>query len=1241
MSINNEETIGKLIDLLDAEKLSVVVGAGFSKNASPKFLTWKELLKDMVIEMYGSMARELVEYVKVRGSNKEQRFWKDFVDQFINEKGYLTIASEYVKRHGYREVIDEYIEARTPLVIEDRDRFYTKLNGTKHEVDLNTHDQLLAVKWNNVYTFNYDNLLDVVGGAERHKVLEEEIIELEKNVSDIDLRLVVIEEELGRIEKVEDAKSQLKDTFNNKESPISSGIRTNELRVIDKKSLIVEQSDLKGKKNINKLAIESKKSEQNNLYYLVQNSFDLSLRKKQNIIKLHGTVRKAKCEKYGFDNDPRCHYIITADDYENYQEKHEAFVNLMRIALLQDSFCLIGFSGDDPNFTSWLCWVRDILDRRSVENKEEKVFFIDVSGHPLSESKKLFFKNHYIKHVPLFSDPQEATPSKIKEALNQLFQKLNRKGKAVKEVQQYTDFWQEYNFNPPKNDDSYLYGLKRKMISEVWNNREFNRLPRLELDYIGIKQRVMSDLILRIKEGKVNEDIAKLFILAFKEFFIPLNTVIDNDMLAALPDLFKPYPDISEELELLYLRSLNLTGRNISELTRNRTSDAIVYESILNAAFHFDFTSMNQQLNRWNPGGLRWKSGKIALISYFNSKIDSSNSEYEKTSETNIQEYIYFLDTKLIATFGKEWTSKSDEFYIIHDKERNTIGQNLNRLDDNIKHLTKKLSEQKVDLSPRGNTSRTYYLGDNMSLKYSIQYLQVIIEVGLPLQEVGITHIKKEDWYRAFKNIYTRYPYPCLFYSLQYGGDENFLKRIAEDYVYSNELSAIHDEMLSYCLKAYQMPETPNNIKQGILSFTPLFFKKVSPSSWRKDFERIVNTFDLLNRNPNRNIGNPTYNFLYIGLQYTSSQIFKIKIANKILSLGNKIDHIDNHILIAARSNLNKKFKQRVKVTYIDQLIETLEQVSQYYVLFNLQDFLSPSQKEKLVAKLVQFNFKSCNEEGMLEASSRLSQLNLLLARKIERALIENSLLWHNGINYDHEKRYIGYGRDFIKVSKVQNHISFSRSTVLTIFSKLKESLNSIKSVLEDGRELFIFKSYWARLVLEMQLFLRVNLPILKFEKEFEKVSKLVEETYHQLSKSESIMSSLISNDDYKVREGIQKLVFEVDSFGVQKFISEYLVVVNRIASKANPGLNSCINNFASVMQYHFEDIDKELFKPFVINILVQYGEYFSNPEAMWDISAKKEDVEDAMLQLNNVACEWNVGNKYWSGHKRIFKVSE
>lgn len=82
-----KDTIEQLIKLADEKKLSVVVGAGFSKNASPKYLSWKELLKDMILEMFGFMARNTAEYAKIRGSNNEQRFWNCFVDQIIAEKG--------------------------------------------------------------------------------------------------------------------------------------------------------------------------------------------------------------------------------------------------------------------------------------------------------------------------------------------------------------------------------------------------------------------------------------------------------------------------------------------------------------------------------------------------------------------------------------------------------------------------------------------------------------------------------------------------------------------------------------------------------------------------------------------------------------------------------------------------------------------------------------------------------------------------------------------------------------------------------------------------------------------------------------------------------------------------------------------------------------------------------------------------------------------------------------------------
>ena len=37
------------------------------------------------------------------------------------------------------------------------------------------------------------------------------------------------------------------------------------------------------------------------------------------------------------------------------------FVNLARQVLLENELCLLGFSGDDPNFIEWSGWVRDQL----------------------------------------------------------------------------------------------------------------------------------------------------------------------------------------------------------------------------------------------------------------------------------------------------------------------------------------------------------------------------------------------------------------------------------------------------------------------------------------------------------------------------------------------------------------------------------------------------------------------------------------------------------------------------------------------------------------------------------------------------------------------------------------------------------------------------------------------------------------------------------------------------------------
>lgn len=44
----------KLKEKLDTGQKSVIIGAGFSRNASDLFPLWTDLLEDMVLDLYGS-----------------------------------------------------------------------------------------------------------------------------------------------------------------------------------------------------------------------------------------------------------------------------------------------------------------------------------------------------------------------------------------------------------------------------------------------------------------------------------------------------------------------------------------------------------------------------------------------------------------------------------------------------------------------------------------------------------------------------------------------------------------------------------------------------------------------------------------------------------------------------------------------------------------------------------------------------------------------------------------------------------------------------------------------------------------------------------------------------------------------------------------------------------------------------------------------------------------------------------
>jgi hypothetical protein len=84
-------------------------------------------------------------------------------------------------------------------------------------------------------------------------------------------------------------------------------------------------------------------------YGRVLSESDLPLARGRRLIKLHGTLPDLQG------------LVITEDDFRNYATEHAPFVNLVRNLMSENICCLIGFSGDDPNFLSWSGWVRDHL----------------------------------------------------------------------------------------------------------------------------------------------------------------------------------------------------------------------------------------------------------------------------------------------------------------------------------------------------------------------------------------------------------------------------------------------------------------------------------------------------------------------------------------------------------------------------------------------------------------------------------------------------------------------------------------------------------------------------------------------------------------------------------------------------------------------------------------------------------------------------------------------------------------
>ena len=168
--------------------------------------------------------------------------------------------------------------------------------------------------------------------------------------------------------------------------------------------------------NWDTLLEQATRNQEANDYSLVRNREEHSLYDSPRIVKLHGSL------------DGHYPLIVTRNDYECYPKTHSVFVNDVQHSMIRNYFCLLGFSGDDPNFENWARWVRENLkgsgpkiylagwlaldDERVEELKTElNVTTIDLSRHP--EAAQWSEDERYAEATKRILDYLEHGPSSL------------------------------------------------------------------------------------------------------------------------------------------------------------------------------------------------------------------------------------------------------------------------------------------------------------------------------------------------------------------------------------------------------------------------------------------------------------------------------------------------------------------------------------------------------------------------------------------------------------------------------------------------------------------------------------------------------------------------------------------------------------------------------------------------------------------------------------------------------------
>lgn len=1156
-------------------EMSVLIGSGFSKNIDKDmFPTWWELLYDLTYEL---CRYEIDEQIKNISSTENKKKETDrIIGNYLDKEGYLNVVSKYIKKKGYREAITTYIEDRTPYIDNRKGEKYLINKSRNIEKKLNPnvfnlHKMLLNLNWNNIYTTNYDTMLEEAYDFNMLKEMEVLKIDLITEINNIENDLKELKKEVSHFEKITE---KIKEAKGNEIIGVNQKIDDNKVSNIsdEEKNYYNQIANLNGKIFSLERQVEYKTKELEKVELaiyssitIVKSSSDLSVKRNRNIIKLHGSLRELETE-YGFDFDNKLQYIIAKEDYQSYPQKHEAFTQLMRISLLQESFCLIGFSGNDPNFIEWVKWVRDILSRNTENKSEPKIFLINInSTKDDEEGLKLFYQNYKIAKISLA----------IEEVRNFLTDKTevnNDNGDTKKLFESFFTFLDTGNYSAPKNFietkrlEEYHNSWKGasikyqdfkssiKNIIDNYNLIKSNGKQDLIYDYsnhyTNNNQRdiiyLLSSIIVEAEEFE-KQKILEVFLLAIKNLSIPYDLILCNENKNDLKRTELECSRFKLGKKLSYLKNIsNLI--NVKPMEDNKET----YLDILFCLFSFDFEGLQKRIENWKPRQSVDIIRKAGLLSFFDCKKGFDYLKLKK-EKFDFETFSYQLYYNEYCKYFNPQIRFDDDIFSDSFKKIKRLG--FESVFEIISNQINGLKEDEEKINKYGynrfSTSVSWSLSkDENNIFKATRVLNLMVDFCIPISFTNTAFIDYRKWYKVFQLIYEYYPFPSLLYSL-YFNDEKMIRRIAQDFIFSKHLENEVNLILPKILKAYLNKTIPIRIRRSAIILCSELLVSVPVRLWENHFEQLYKSVKFKDQIFD-SVRNEEYYFFVEGIKYLQDAKLIMLIVKDLIQLDTSVA-LNLLTKFFANPNLKQVLNKNSSSLYIHitNLIKTLDEKElNLFYLNSLDSLLNDSQKVEITNKVDAIKYK-IQEPNSYEILCKFS----IDINKIKSKILNSNNFLNIGFTEKTDGNY-SYSRNnkLVLLSSLDN-LNLSKNELKIILEKIKSEFNKVQKFTEK-----IYDVSFYRVLSDMYYFIKRYETIFSKEQGFSEFKKDLKKIYIKQKGYNSITEAFLSKDDNVISYALYELSHNLE-MNIEKSQSEESIkkLINRVLLFQNNKLEDCI----------------------------------------------------------------------------------